>query len=165
MPVDEILFGQSAVSRGYLTKQDFLACLDAQKRCNRILKKHVPIGEIMIYRDLLSAEQYYSLLNLARTEGKQKDDTELSLGAILFGEVAVGKGFVSLDQLIECLDMQKKEDLQGKPHRLIGEIMIEQGYLTRQKLERLVAMTREETVRKIRQKKAKQRLHGLCKQG
>ena len=154
MPVDEVLFEQNALRRGYITKDDYGDCIHAQRIGARILKKHVPLREIMVFRGLLSPEQYFRILNISHVDEKeQEDQTELTLGAILFGEVAVEHGFVTLDQLIECLDIQKKEDLSGASHRMIGEIMVKQGYLTGIQLDELVKITRVESLRKIKEKR------------
>ena len=47
-----------------------------------------------------------------------------------FGVVAVEKGFITKEQLFEALKIQVEEDLSGKPHTLIGIILIKLGYLT-----------------------------------
>jgi hypothetical protein len=47
-----------------------------------------------------------------------------------FGVIAVEKGFINKEQLFEALKIQVEEDLSGKPHTLIGIILIKLGYLT-----------------------------------
>lgn len=47
-----------------------------------------------------------------------------------FGIVAFDKGFVSEEQIIEAFELQVKESLKGKEHRLIGEILVSLGYMT-----------------------------------
>ena len=47
-----------------------------------------------------------------------------------FGSVALGKGFVSDEQVIEAFELQLKESLMGKEHRFIGEILVALGYMT-----------------------------------
>jgi hypothetical protein len=49
-----------------------------------------------------------------------------------FGVIAVEKGFITKEQLFEALKIQVEEDLSGKPHTLIGVILIRLGYLTRE---------------------------------
>ena len=46
-----------------------------------------------------------------------------------FGFMAVTKGFITLDQLIEAMKIQVREEIYSGKHRLIGEILIEMGYL------------------------------------
>jgi hypothetical protein len=47
-----------------------------------------------------------------------------------FGVIAVEKGFITKEQLFEALKIQVEEDVSGKPHTLIGIILIKIGYLT-----------------------------------
>jgi hypothetical protein len=47
-----------------------------------------------------------------------------------FGVIAVEKGFIAKEQLFEAMKIQVDEDLSGKPHTLIGIIVIKLGYLT-----------------------------------
>ena len=47
-----------------------------------------------------------------------------------FGTIAVEKGFITIDQLLDALEVQVREDLAGKKHRLIGKILYDLGFLT-----------------------------------
>ncbi len=47
-----------------------------------------------------------------------------------FGEIAVGKGFITEDQLSEALNIQRQDDLKGLDHRLIGSVLYQFGYMT-----------------------------------
>ena len=46
-----------------------------------------------------------------------------------FGVVAVGKEYITLDQLSEAMKVQIEEDLGKKEHRPIGEILLSVGYM------------------------------------
>ena len=46
-----------------------------------------------------------------------------------FGAVAIEKGFITLENLIEAMKIQILENLQGFDHRLIGQILWEEGYI------------------------------------
>ena len=46
-----------------------------------------------------------------------------------FGTVAIDKGFITLENLIEAMKIQILENLQGLDHRLIGQILWEEGYI------------------------------------
>ena len=46
-----------------------------------------------------------------------------------FGAIAVEKGFISDTQLMEAIEIQSFDDMEGKEHRLIGTILFEQGYM------------------------------------
>lgn len=47
-----------------------------------------------------------------------------------FGTIAIEKKFISLDHLVDALKIQVIEDLEGIQHRLIGQILLEKGYIT-----------------------------------
>ena len=47
-----------------------------------------------------------------------------------FGIIAIEKGFITAENLIETLKIQVEEELQNKTHRLIGEILLDKGYIT-----------------------------------
>ena len=137
---EEVLLGQFAVREGYITKRDLLACLRMQVLADKLLEKHFRIGEIMFIREVMSPEKYFDLL-----ERLGEEDTAPLQRAPLFGQIVIEEGFVDLDQLLECLDVQKMEDLEGKPHRLIGEIMLDRGYLNREELERAVRIMKKKS--------------------
>ncbi len=47
-----------------------------------------------------------------------------------FGIVAIEKGFITPENLVEAFKVQVKEDLELQTHRLIGEILLDSGYMT-----------------------------------
>ncbi len=51
-----------------------------------------------------------------------------------FGKIAVEKRFVTAEQLTEALAEQAEDSLSNKPHRLIGRILFEHGWITRDQI-------------------------------
>jgi hypothetical protein len=47
-----------------------------------------------------------------------------------FGVVAVQKGLITADQLFKALKVQVQDDLEKGNHRLLGEILFDQGVMT-----------------------------------
>ena len=47
-----------------------------------------------------------------------------------FGVLAVEKGLITANQVVEALRIQVMEDLGKGKHRLIGRILLEQGLIT-----------------------------------
>jgi hypothetical protein len=47
----------------------------------------------------------------------------------LFGEVAFEMGFVSTDQLYKALTIQAKDEVEKKPYRSLGQILIDLGHM------------------------------------
>ncbi len=52
-----------------------------------------------------------------------------------FGVIAVGKGFVTADQLKEALTEQADDNLSKSPHRLIGRIFFDKGLITDEQID------------------------------
>ncbi len=46
-----------------------------------------------------------------------------------FGVISVSKGFVTADQLKTALMEQVDDNVSGRPHRLIGRIFFEKGWM------------------------------------
>jgi len=55
-----------------------------------------------------------------------------------FGILAVERGFITADQVIEALRIQVMEDIEKGKHRLIGRILLEQGLITLSQIEELL---------------------------
>jgi len=47
-----------------------------------------------------------------------------------FGLIAVEKGFITADQLVEAFKVQVLEEIEKGKHRLIGSILFEHGFIT-----------------------------------
>ena len=47
-----------------------------------------------------------------------------------FGTVAVEKGFITVNQLVDALAIQARENIEHGKHRPIGQILLDQGLLT-----------------------------------
>ena len=55
-----------------------------------------------------------------------------------FGAVAIDKGFITLEHLIEAIKIQILENLQGLDHRLIGQILWEEGYIKTEQIKEVL---------------------------
>ncbi|MFH1349713.1 MAG: hypothetical protein ABII26_02135 [Pseudomonadota bacterium] len=49
---------------------------------------------------------------------------------IFFGTIAIKKGYVTGGQLGRAVTLQMREDIEGGQKRLLGEILIEMGYMS-----------------------------------
>lgn len=62
-----------------------------------------------------------------------------------FGQIAVEMGYITTAQLHAGLSEQAQEDVSHKPHRLLGEIYIEKGWMTpKQVMQVLTELSRAE---------------------
>lgn len=58
-------------------------------------------------------------------------------------------GFVTADQVKQALDIQHKEDAAGKTHRLLGIIMLGEGYLSSEELIQMLRHYQAERKQKL----------------
>jgi len=55
-----------------------------------------------------------------------------------FGHIAIGKGFISDDDLIRALITQVKEEIEEGRHRLIGEILLDMDVMSVSQIEEVL---------------------------
>ncbi len=55
-----------------------------------------------------------------------------------FGSIAIRKGYITMEQLIEALTQQVKENISKNQHRLIGSILRERGFLTLEQIDEIL---------------------------
>ena len=63
----------------------------------------------------------------------------LDIPQLRFGTAAVVKEFINMDQLVEAINVQLVEDVEGKPHRLIGEILVDLGHINHPQVDEALA--------------------------
>jgi hypothetical protein len=51
-----------------------------------------------------------------------------------FGKIAVDMGFITAEQLTEALAEQAEDSLNNRPHRFIGNILSEKGWMTNEQV-------------------------------
>ncbi len=55
--------------------------------------------------------------------------TELN-NEVRFGKVAVDMGFITIDQMLNAIEVQVRENIAFGTHRKIGMILLEEGHIT-----------------------------------
>jgi len=55
-----------------------------------------------------------------------------------FGSIAVKKGFITSEQLIEALSIQATENVEKDTHRIIGAILREKTYISIEQLNEIL---------------------------
>lgn len=129
-------FGEVAIEQGHATRPQVLEALKEQYRLRCIEKRHLFLGEVMVQMRILTLDQLVRLMDLSMGYHEQPLEQRQK---VFFGDVGVQKGYVTPVQLFRCLQQQRDEDMAGLPHRLIGEIMVDQGYLTVFELEDVIS--------------------------
>ena len=59
-----------------------------------------------------------------------------------FGITAIKMGFITQDQLMEALRIQVSENLELKPHRILGVILSEMGYMNKSQIKMVLKKMR-----------------------
>jgi tRNA 2-selenouridine synthase SelU len=57
-----------------------------------------------------------------------------------FGTIAVDKGYIDEDQLINALEIQAKENVMERKHRMLGHIFVEEGLLTEMQVDEILVI-------------------------
>jgi hypothetical protein len=128
-------FGEVSIDKGFATREQVLEALKEQYRLRCVEKRHLFLGEVMVHLGMITLEQLVELMD----ESSGYHETPLEQRQkVFFGDVAVQKGYVTPMRLFQCLQQQRDEDAGGFPHRLIGEIMLDNGYLTPQELQDVI---------------------------
>ena len=55
-----------------------------------------------------------------------------------FGNIAIAKGFITPEELLTALKMQVQEETEKKTHRLIGQILLEQGVMSGEQIQQVL---------------------------
>jgi hypothetical protein len=55
-----------------------------------------------------------------------------------FGSIAIRKGYITAEQLIDALNQQVRENVYKNQHRLIGSILREMKYLTVEQIDEIL---------------------------
>ena len=61
-----------------------------------------------------------------------------------FGVIAVEKGFISDNQLVEALSIQAKENLGSGDHRLLGQILLDLDYITEAQIDEVLEVINQQ---------------------
>ncbi len=65
----------------------------------------------------------------------ENDFIEKLTATTRFGKITFDIGFITAKQLKEAITEQVEEDLAGKPHRPIGKILLENGWITEEQVD------------------------------
>ena len=122
----EILFGRIAQTLGLVEPGQVQGIVDTQMK-EQADKK---IGQLMEEAGLLTAQQVEMILKLQRQNLTQPHPTlSTTVGESLMGHLAVKHGYITEEQLFECVAVQSMKGEEGRYTRL-GQVLLEKGYMT-----------------------------------
>lgn len=117
-------FGQLAIEKGFVTVDQIIEAFTIQARESVEMQKRRPIGEILLELGYISTQQISMVLQ-GRFEPR-------------FGDIATSKRFITLPQLIEAMTVQVRNETKMGVRRLLGEILIELGFMTGDQVKRVL---------------------------
>ncbi|MBI4583427.1 MAG: hypothetical protein HY717_05325 [Planctomycetes bacterium] len=120
---DEHLFGRIAVLNGYLTPEQLQECLAVQKSMDPA--RRAPIGEILRSKGYLKGKHLSQILEIRKNKLRKllRDAKELIKTDKVFGQIALKKGMITLEQLESALLEQQRLKLKNFQIRL-GEVLV-----------------------------------------
>lgn len=133
--MEKKFFGSVAIAKGYITPGQLLECLNIQRVEDAEDKKHRLVGEILFEKGYLTKEQFEDVL---KSIGKTVSASEIDTKQPMFGDVARAKGYADSELILTALNIQQKEKSEGRPHRLIGKIMLDEGYINEDQLNEIL---------------------------
>ena len=66
--------------------------------------------------------------------GKKFDALSPDIRTYRFGSIAVSKNYVTLGQVQRALAEQMEDDVMRRPHRLLGNILVEKNWITKEQM-------------------------------
>ena len=70
--------------------------------------------------------------------GKDHSKIPPEMGTYFFGSIAVAHGYVTADQVQSAIDEQLEDFITGKPHRLLGKILLDNYLLTEEQVKSIL---------------------------
>ncbi|MEW6666517.1 MAG: hypothetical protein AB1512_15005 [Thermodesulfobacteriota bacterium] len=114
-------FGQLAMEKSFVTLDQIIEALAVQTWESVGIKRCRTIGEI--------------LLHLGHIDNRQVEIVLQEKFEPRFGDIAISKGFVTVEQIIEGMSEQVKEETTTGVRRLLGEILMDLGFMTAESVE------------------------------
>ncbi len=128
--LDDESLAKIALERGFVTLQELEKCLREQE----LQPERPALGVILVSRGILTQEALDQLSAVA-PPAAAGSDTDVELADSLFGRILIRRKIVSLDQVRECLDLQRRFREEFKFPLRLGEILVRRGYLTRRQVQ------------------------------
>ena len=108
-----MIFGEYLVEQNIIREKDLARALEIQKT------DRVPLGQLAMQKKLIDNKQLFRILSRQRNpEGKDKS----------FGKLAVEMKYLSQEQVRKLLERQIHTN------RLLGEILVSQGWVSQMEL-------------------------------
>jgi hypothetical protein len=123
-------YGVKAVEKGFVTLDQLLMAINIQILENLEKGEHRLIGRILAELGIISPSRIMmpDAVEEVTSESIRKR----------FGVIAIEKGFIATEQLIDAIEEQIRDEIAQERHRLIGEILCEKGYITKEQCDEVL---------------------------
>ncbi|MDP6958419.1 MAG: serine/threonine-protein kinase, partial [Planctomycetota bacterium] len=121
-PLDDERLGDLVLRENFLSEEELKVCMDARGESSPPRS----LQEVMLEKDFLTPFQMKRILK-KYFSGENSSESTVDR----FGDVAIRKGFVTEEQLQECLEEQKAGRQSGRPLRL-GQILMQRRLISTQ---------------------------------
>ena len=131
---ENILFGEIALQMGVLTPEQLNDCIDIQE------KEKFPrqLGIILIEKGYLDSSTVEKILEEQQKNLlKHMDNTQKKQRSLLFGQMAISRGFITQGQLNESIREQAKIERMGIFMHL-GEIFVKKGFMSEEQTHQIL---------------------------
>jgi len=122
-----VIFGEYLVERNIIREKDLARALEIQKT------DRVPLGQLAMQKGLIDNKQLFRILSRQR-KPEEKDKS--------FGKLAVAMEYLSQEQVKTLLERQTHTN------RLLGEILVSQGWVSQMELIKALKKFRSENKKK-----------------
>lgn len=138
-PQEDNLFGRIALKQGYATPDQIEECVGVQDQSptSRLL------GAILVERGYMTHEQLRKVMILQKQAMSTPAKDEIERQAdVSFGYIAVQCGYVTSEQVYECVHEQVQLARKGLYFRL-GEVFITRQYMTPEDVSRVLELQQD----------------------
>lgn len=123
----ELLYGKIAVNQGFCTQAQIDECTRLQLQLQSPHQPAPRLGDLLVEKGYLTSEQNQKIVEIQQQNLDLVDPlVKKRKESILFGKLAIKQGFVTPEEVNECLRLQA----QPGEMRSLGEILVSRGYLT-----------------------------------
>src|SRR6185503_17811517 len=146
----ETIVGKVCVERGWLSREQLVDCL---RECGSSTDSPLPdssksrLSDLLVSRGLVTPEQIATLREeVSRILANDSAYTVVRKGDTALGQLLVGVGACSKEQVIEALSIQQHIAEKGGPAPRLGEILLQKGYATFAAIEEGLNAQKEKTI-------------------
>lgn len=146
----ETIVGKVCVERGWVTRDQLVDCL---RQCASSTDtgssddSRSRLSDLLVSKGLVTLDQITTLREeVSRILATDSAYTVVRRGDTSLGQILVGAGSCSKEQVIEALSIQEHLAERGGPAPRLGEILLQKGYTTFAAIEEALASQSEKTI-------------------